>query len=149
MPITSQRPPPNAGARLLPALLWVGSTWKRLRRGLDAVRPVPRCLQGRGTAKVPPIPENSAGDRGLQTASALATVQLRTFPSHKKAGIGLSSDFASRRTRPPRIVVCGRMRSRQRYRRVSLILPSAISSRSSNAVAGYQRSSIAGLRPAR
>src|SRR5438552_8724665 len=39
------------------------------------------------------------------------------------------------------------MRSKQRYRRVSLILPSAISSRSSNAVAGYQRSSTANSLP--
>src|SRR5438067_9498074 len=39
------------------------------------------------------------------------------------------------------------MRSRQRYRRVSLILPSSISSRSSSAVDGYQRSSMASSLP--
>src|SRR4051812_45050420 len=39
------------------------------------------------------------------------------------------------------------MRSRQRYSRVSLILPSSIPSRSSSAVDGYQRSSIANSLP--
>src|SRR5271156_5462385 len=44
-------------------------------------------------------------------------------------------------------VLCGSIRSRQRYRRVSLILPSSISNRSSNAVEGYQRCSIANSLP--
>src|SRR5580698_8413104 len=39
------------------------------------------------------------------------------------------------------------MRSRQRYRRVSLILPSSISSRSSSVVEGYQRRSMASSLP--
>src|ERR1022692_1478279 len=39
------------------------------------------------------------------------------------------------------------MRSRQRYRRVSLILPSSISRRSSSAVDGYQRCSMANSLP--
>src|SRR5438105_11284556 len=39
------------------------------------------------------------------------------------------------------------MRSRQRYRRVSLILPSSICSRSSSAVEGYQRCATASSLP--
>src|SRR6267154_151555 len=42
---------------------------------------------------------------------------------------------------PSNFVLCCRIWSRQRYRRVSLILPSSIPSRSSSAVEGYQRCS--------
>jgi hypothetical protein len=45
------------------------------------------------------------------------------------------------------LVLCGRIRSRQRYSRVSLLLPSSISNRSSSAVAGYQRCSTANSLP--